>query len=146
MLTDKALKQAIKFAQQQGVIRRLSDGNWLTLLITRDGKSRWQQRYRCAGKERTISHGSYPVVSIAEARQRAQMARHLLSLGTDPVDDRRNKKAPLRSDVANTFSNAAEAWYQFNLPRWKSATAEKVRQYLDKNRMTNATQLRCNAA
>jgi integrase len=133
MLTDKALKQAIQGAKEQGATRRLSDGNWLTLLITSDGKSRWQQRYRYGGKERTFSHGSYPLVSIAEARQRAQVARNLLAQGTDPVEDRRNKKAQLRSDVANTFGAATESWYQFNLPRWKHATAEKVRQYLDKD-------------
>lgn len=132
-LTEKAVQAALKKARSTGKGQRLSDGGWLTLLVTTDGVGRWQQRYRYGGKERTVSHGSYPLASIAEARQRAEAARALLRQGVDPVEQRRADKAALRANVQNTFGAAAEAWYQFNKPKWAKATAEKARQYLDKD-------------
>jgi hypothetical protein len=45
---------------------RESDGEWPTLLVTSAGVARWQQRYRYGGKERSISFGSYPTLSLAE--------------------------------------------------------------------------------
>jgi integrase len=114
-------------------MKRLADGGWLTLLVTQDGVGRWQQGYRYGGKERSVSHGTYPVVSIAEARQRADAARGLLRDGVDPVEHRRAQKAAQRVNVENTFGAAAEAWFAFNSPRWAKATSEKARQYLDKD-------------
>jgi integrase len=115
-------------------MKRLADGeSWLTLLITPTGVGRWQQGYRYGGKPRSISFGSYPVVSIAEARQRAEAASALLRDGIDPIEQRRSNKLALRIAVQNTFGAAAEAWYGFNSPRWSKSTAEKARQYLDKD-------------
>lgn len=132
-LTEKAVQAAIKRSLQTGKLQRLADGNWLTLLITPRGSGRWQQRYRYGGKERTVSFGAYPLVTIADARELAREARTLLRNGIDPVDNRRKRKADLRINVGNTFGAAAETWYEFNLPTWAKATAEKARQYLDKD-------------
>jgi integrase len=132
-LTEKTVQAALKRALASHRMQRLADGGWLTLLVTRDGVGRWQQGYRYGGKERSVSHGTYPTVSIAEARRRTADARALLRDGIDPVEHRRAKKAALRTNVANTFGAAAEAWYTFNEPRWAKATSEKARQYLDKD-------------
>ena len=92
-----------------------------------------RQRYRYGGKQRTISFGPYPLISIANARELSSAARALLRQGIDPVENRRKEKAELRLNVANTFGAAAEAWYEFNRPRWEKATADKARQYVDKD-------------
>lgn len=133
-LTDKAVQAKIKEARLRRRMKRLADReSWLTLLVTRDGVGRWQQGYRYGGKQRSVSHGTYPEVSIAEARQRAAEARALLRRGIDPIEHRRAHKLALRVNVGNTFGAAAEEWYKHNVPRWSTATAEKVRQYLDKD-------------
>jgi integrase len=132
-LTEKTIQAALKRALASGRMERLADGGWLTVLVTRDGIGRWQQGYRYGGKQRSVSHGTYPLVSIAEARRRADAARALLRDGTDPVEHRRAQKAAQRVNVENTFGAATEAWYAFNVPRWSKATAEKARQYLDKD-------------
>ena len=133
-LTEKAAQAALKRALASKNIERLSDGDWLTLLfMPRNTVGYWQQRYRYGGKPRTVSHGTYPAVSIAEARVCAAEARAQLRAGIDPIERRRAQKTALRVNVANTFGAAAEAWYDFNEPKWAKATAEKARQYLDKD-------------
>ena len=132
-LTDIAVQAAVKRSRRTGKLQRISDGNWLTLFITTQGGARWQQRYRYGGKQRTISFGSYPLISIASARELSNAARALLRQGIDPVENRRKEKAELRLNVANTFGAAVEAWYEFNRPRWEKATADKARQYVNKD-------------
>lgn len=132
-LTDNAIKGAFARARREQRMVRLADGGWLTLLVLPNGTARWQQRYRYGGKERTVSYGSFAEVSLAEARTRAEKARALLRDGIDPVEQRRADKAEKRRIVENTFGAAAQQWFDFNLPRWKPATSEKVRQYLDKD-------------
>ncbi|HEX3122206.1 MAG TPA: Arm DNA-binding domain-containing protein [Rhodanobacteraceae bacterium] len=65
-LIDKAIRTALKRARTTGRMVRESDGEWPTLLVTSAGVARWQQRYRYGGKERSISFGSYPTLSLAE--------------------------------------------------------------------------------
>jgi integrase len=133
ILTDKAIKAARSRSERTGKQVRLSDGGWLTLLCRPDGAAYWQQRYRFGGKARQASFGAYPKVSLADARDRAKEARDLLAKGIDPVEHRRVEKAAQRQFVDNTFGAAAEAWFKYNTPRWATATAEKARQYLDKD-------------
>lgn len=132
-VTDKAAQAAIRRAVQDGKAVYLSCGDSLRLVATPQARGYWQLRYRYGGNERTISFGYYPIVPLAEAFARSAKARALLRDGVDPMQDRRDQKAELRRVVRNTFGAAADAWYTFNLPRWSKATAEKARQYLDKD-------------
>lgn len=54
---------------------KLFDGGGLFLLTKESGARYWQMKYRIAGKERLLSFGVYPEVSLAEARQRRDEAR-----------------------------------------------------------------------
>ncbi|WHZ20706.1 MAG: Integrase [Rhodanobacteraceae bacterium] len=131
--TDKAVQAAIRHAVQGGKAVYLSCGDNLRLVATPQARGYWQLRYRYGGNERTISFGYYPTVPLAEAFARSTKARALLRDGVDPMQHRRDQKAELRRVVQNSFGAAAEAWYTFNLPRWSKATADKARQYLDKD-------------
>jgi integrase len=132
-LTDVEIRAAIKRCKANNKMQRLAAGHWLTLLVTPQGIGRWQQRYLYGGKERTVSFGSYPRVTLAEASSKSEHARRLLREGLDPIEERRKQKAELRRVVENTFGAGVEAWYAFKSRTWKKATAEKVRQYLDKD-------------
>lgn len=113
--------------------RKMADGSGLCLMITPSGGKYWWLRYRYAGKEKTLSLGVYPTVTLKQARVAADKARTLLQSGVDPSEDRRERKFALRLSVARTFGDAAEKWVTHNTPRWRPATLEKVRQYLDKD-------------
>jgi hypothetical protein len=80
MLTEAQI-QAIKPVRYE---RRVTDGQGLYLLMTPKGALHWRFRYRFAGKSKTLSLGSYPVVTLDWARSRHKSFRDLLAHGIDP--------------------------------------------------------------
>ena len=64
-LTDTAIRKA----KPAGKIQRLFDGGGLYLEIAPNGGKWWRQKYRFLCKEKRLSHGTYPDVSLAEARE-----------------------------------------------------------------------------
>lgn len=62
---------------------KLTDGDGLFLLATPTGGKLWRFKYRFEGKEKLLSFGSYPALSLADARQRREEARKLLANGVD---------------------------------------------------------------
>ncbi|MGJ8627296.1 MAG: Arm DNA-binding domain-containing protein [Sulfitobacter sp.] len=57
---------------------KLSDGGGLFVLVKPNGSKLWQQKYRHFGKERLLSHGQYPDVSLAQARKKREEARSMV--------------------------------------------------------------------
>ena len=86
-LTDTALRAAKPTEKAQ----KLFDGNGLYLIITPTGTKSWRLKYRFQGKEKLISLGPYPMVSLKEARERATAARKTLESGTDPSAQRKEQ-------------------------------------------------------
>ena len=80
----KLTEIAIKSAKPGNSIRKLSDGNGLTLLVYPNGSKYWVYRYRYLGKEKTLSLGIYPEVRLAEARDKLADARKLVARRTRP--------------------------------------------------------------
>jgi len=79
-------------AARQGVVRyprRVSFGRSLYLLVTPQGGRLWQYRYPFQGREKMLSFGGYPDVSMEHARARGRAARQLLELGIDPSERRK---------------------------------------------------------
>ena len=68
---------------------KLADGGGLFLLVKPNGSKLWQQKYRFLGKEWLLSHGSYPAVSLAQARLKREKAHVVLAEGRDPAVQKR---------------------------------------------------------
>lgn len=68
--------------------RKLSDGGGLQLWIMPSGMRLWRLVYRYLGAQKALAFGSYPKISLAEARTRRDAARLLLSEGKDPIAER----------------------------------------------------------
>jgi hypothetical protein len=64
MLTDKT----IRAISGTGKIQKFADGGGLTLVVTPAGTKTWWVRYRFDGKEKTLTVGQYPTVTLANAR------------------------------------------------------------------------------
>ena len=98
---------------------RYSDGGTLILNVTPGGSKSWIQRVTVDGVRRDIGLGSFPLVSLAEARDKAFENRRLARGGGDPLAAKRKVKAP-------TFREAAQRTHEANRPRWRSERVAKT--------------------
>lgn len=78
------------------------------------------------GKEKLLSLGTYPDVSLKEARGRRDDARKLLADGVDPSDNRKAVKSAKTGRAANSFEVVAREWYAKKLPGWAVSNADKI--------------------
>ena len=88
-LNDKA----VQAAKPKPTAYKLADGDGMHLLLTPSGGKLWNLKYRFLGKEKKLSLGAYPEVSLAEARGKRMEARKLLAAGTDPSQAKKDVKA-----------------------------------------------------
>jgi len=102
----------IEAAKPKTRIYRLNDGNGLLLQVMPTGSKLWRMRYRYGGKEKMISLGPYPEVSLKDARESRDEKRRQLYSGVDPSEARRNKRWNAEVKSANTFEGAAIAWFE----------------------------------
>ena len=82
----------------------------LHLQITDSGARSWVLRVRVGSKRRDVGLGSYPSVSLAQARQKARETREQVRQGIDPVLEKHAAKARLiaAQSSAMTFDEAAQ--------------------------------------
>ena len=87
--------------------RKLSDGGGLHILVTSHGSKLWRMAYRYGGKQKLLSFGSYPAVSLSAARERREAAKRHLAAGNDPSEQIRRTKAAKLIEGRNTFEAVA---------------------------------------
>ncbi|MEQ5837460.1 integrase arm-type DNA-binding domain-containing protein [Marinobacter sp. NFXS9] len=126
-LTDRAIRSATADGQQR---RKLADGGGLTLVVKPTSKV-WWLRYRLAGKEKTLSLGSYPEVSLKQARAARDDARALLEEGKDPVTYRKVENTKRQVAAENTFKAVAEDWLELQDNQLSASTIEVTRRRLN---------------
>lgn len=98
-LTDLALRNA----KPRDNPYKLFDGGGLHLIVNPGGSRIWRLAYRFAGKANQLSFGPYPLVSLAEARQKRDEAKKLLLDGKDPSTTRKLEKVNAALAQGNTF-------------------------------------------
>ena len=89
-------------------------------------------KYRFAGKERRLILGSYPEVSLKEARVRKLHARKLLAEGRDPGIEAKKIAIGRSLATANTFEVVARNWFSVQEERWTPVHARDVISSLEK--------------
>jgi len=132
LITDVALRKA----KPQDKPYKIAVGNGLYLLVNPIGSKLWRWKYRVAGKEKLLALGSYPVVSLQDARQRHEEARRLLAQGQDPSELRRAEKAArvqAEAIASDTFEHVARDWMAYREAKGDTAetTAAKDRWRLE---------------
>jgi len=96
----------------------LSDGLGLALLINPDGSKAWRFRYRFNDKAKLMSFGSYSLVSLAEAREKRDVARKQVANSIDPVEERKAQKLALKIATDNSFVVISREWHTNKAGRW----------------------------
>jgi len=91
-------------------VTRIHDGSGLYLYITDKGSKRWRFKYLFKGKNQMLSVGTYPAVSLAEARAKTLEMVTLLKSGVNPSDNRKAQKASITEASANSFEVVAREW------------------------------------
>lgn len=109
----------------------LFDGGGLFLLVTPSGGKLWRLKYRIGGKEKLLSLGKYPDISLAEARDRRHEARNKIANDIDPGDVKKAQKAA-QTEQETTFEVVAREWYIKNEPVWVPTHAIMVKSRLEK--------------
>ena len=128
-LNDRQIRSAKP--TEAGKKAKLFDGGGLYLEVTPAGGKIFRLKYRIGGKEKTLTIGKYPAVSLSEARQAAENARRLLSDGQDPGAAKQQEKEERKAAALNTFEHLSRQWPPANLRRWKENHAARVLRYLE---------------
>lgn len=121
MLTDKQCRAAKESTRPV----KMADAFGLHLLILPSGTKSWRWKYRLRvgdrWKEKQLTFGLYPEVSLAEAREKRDAARKVLRGGIDPG----SSGAPT-AESPTTFRQAAERWLSLQKEGWKPKYAKTV--------------------
>lgn len=121
-----------KRAKAKDKAYRMSDSGGLYLWLTPAGGKLWQWAYRFEGKEKLMSIGKYPGVSLSLARDRHSEGKKLLAGGIDPMARRKAKKTAGRVASAHSFASVSQEW----LEHWQDGKSPR---HVDSTRRRLAT-------
>jgi integrase len=109
---QKLTATAVKGARSEAKPYSMVDGGGFYLLVKPNGTKCWRYNYRFLGKQKTLSIGTYPDVSLAEARKHHELARERLADDIDPTAHKKANKAAQKGALANSFEVIALEWLQ----------------------------------
>jgi len=112
---------------------RLWDGRGMYLEISPKGGKWWRFKYWFDGRERRMSLGVYPDVSLADAREKREEARRKVAAGVDPSELRKAEAVALIESTENTFEAVAREWFGLFSKQWVAAHADKIMRRLELN-------------
>lgn len=126
-LTDTAIRSA----KPRAKAFKLFDGGGLYLEVSPAGGKWWRWKYRCGGKEKRLSLGVYPDVSLKAAREKRDTARQQLAAGIDPGQARKAEK--LARAGAESFEAVAREWLAKFSPGWVPEHSDRILKRLERD-------------
>lgn len=127
MLTDTLIKNT----KPKEKPLKLSDGGGMFLLVNPNGCRGWRFSYRFEGKQKQISFGVYPEVSLKEARDHREKARKMLRDGINPSQAKKAQKES--ASGADTFETIAREWFQKFSSSWSPSHGERILRRLERD-------------
>lgn len=134
MLSDTACKNAHRGEKAKlGKPFKLSDGKGLFLLIKpqmgRCSKL-WRFKYRYGGKEKLLAFGTYPEISLEQARLKRDEARKQIAANIDPSITRKIEKA---GSTVNTFAAISKEFMEANKQRWSASHYKHIQECFERD-------------
>ena len=108
----------------------LFDGGGLFLMVTPTGGKLWRFKYRYDGKQKLLAFGTYPEISLLDARKRRDEARSQLAHGIDPGAVRKAQKQA-NTEATETFEIIAREWHERFKSNWTTEYASKIMSRLE---------------
>ncbi|HUQ38402.1 MAG TPA: integrase arm-type DNA-binding domain-containing protein [Aestuariivirga sp.] len=105
---------------------RVFDGGGLYLEVAPAGGKWWRFKYRFDGREKRISLGVYPDVTLKDARERRDEARRLLAKNIDPSESRKATKKGRSELLGNSFELVAREWIRKFSSTWVAGHQDRV--------------------
>lgn len=121
----------VQKAKPQEKPYKLSDGQGLYLLVNPGGGKYWRLKYYFAKRERLMSLGVFPDVSLADARAKRDEARKQKLHNIDPAEHKREKQREFLAAYENDFEKVAREWHELKKNRWSEYYAKQVIQRLE---------------
>lgn len=116
----------IKSAKPKGKKYRLSDGGGLYMEITPSGGKLWRMKYRFLKKEKLLSFGAFPTISLKDARSLKDDAKKLLADAIDPAAFKKKTKQNKLTDSKNSFEIVVHEWVDKNRNKWVASNTQHV--------------------
>lgn len=110
---------------------KLYDQAGLFLQIAPAGGKWWRLKYYIGGKEKLLSLGTYPEVTLAQARSRRDEARALVAQDIDPSQDRKDQKQKAKLDTLNKFEAVANEWHALHNKSKSERHQQRVKRWLE---------------
>ena len=129
MLTDTRIRGARSDAKAY----RLADTGGLFVHVMPSGKKIWRLRYKFEKREKLLTFGDYPSLSLADARLEREEAKRILREGRDPSLDKAILAQAIRKDMATTFESVAREWHAQRKVLWTEHHADDVMRSLERN-------------
>ena len=126
-LTDTSIRSI----KAKGRAFKLFDSLGLYLEVSPAGGRWWRWKYRFGGKEKRISFGVYPDVSLKAAREKRDAARQQLAAGIDPGEARKAQK--LAQAGAESFEAIAREWHAKFSPGWVASHGDRILRRLEQD-------------
>ncbi|WP_428681107.1 tyrosine-type recombinase/integrase [Sphingopyxis sp.] len=101
---------AIRNAKARTKPYKLADALGLFLLVQPSGGKLWRLKYRIDGREKKLGFGTYPDVTLSDARKRRDDARAMIAKGIDPSREKQRDKVRSRIEAADTFMAIADEY------------------------------------
>jgi len=105
----------------------------LYMLVKPNGSKAWRFKYRYLGKEKLLSIGMYPDITLADAIEARDSARKLLANKIDPGFDKQVKKRSAKLAAENSFEAIAREWYVKFSSKWTPSHGERILRRLEKD-------------
>ncbi len=113
--------------------KKMWDGDGLSLFISAAGGKLWRYRYTFGGKEKLLSLGQYPALSLSAARAARNDAKAILKSGRDPSVVKKLGRLATVAASANTFEAIGREWYELQKPQWTERHADDVLTSLERD-------------
>lgn len=129
----KLTARQVETAKPKDKSYKLSDGGGLYLEVTTSGSRYWRLKYRYGGKEKRLAFGVYPEVSLAEARDKRDVAKKVIAAGNDPGEIKKAEKIAQKISFENTFEAIAREWHQHKADRWSLRYRDEILDTFEKD-------------
>jgi len=129
LLTDARVRTAKPRAKPY----KLTDSNRLFLLVAPSGGKLWRWNYLYDDRQKSMAFGSYPLVSLSDARAKRDEAHTVLCEGRDPVIV---KKLQIEANIAaarQAFARVARRWHENAKSQWAKRHANDVLRSLERD-------------